>query len=265
MKHGRRRNISTARPVRRSLDPRSARIPTGLSLRCHLDVMMGGFISEPSIDSLSEPIVSTTEQAPHVAKYARKSACTPIVVLPWRCWRTRKPMKSNRALRAVAEPVDYVELRAAETGLVMLRGRIGGDGDPFNLGEATVTRAAVQIRRARWALPTSSAATSGRRACAPSATPCGKASGIATPWSDACWLRSGRGWRPSAHASERARRQRGWISSPWSAARIEAGAGARLPRAGARKPSRVPGRHGCLRAAGRGQAVAARSSPRRRR
>jgi alpha-D-ribose 1-methylphosphonate 5-triphosphate synthase subunit PhnG len=36
-------------------------------------------------------------------------------------------------------------LRPAETGLVMLRGRIGGDGAPFNVGEATVTRAAVQL------------------------------------------------------------------------------------------------------------------------
>ena len=32
-----------------------------------------------------------------------------------------------------------------ENGLVMLRGRIGGDGAPFNLGEATVTRAAVRL------------------------------------------------------------------------------------------------------------------------
>ena len=39
----------------------------------------------------------------------------------------------------------YEELRTAETGLVMLRGRIGGDGAPFNLGEATVTRAAVRL------------------------------------------------------------------------------------------------------------------------
>jgi alpha-D-ribose 1-methylphosphonate 5-triphosphate synthase subunit PhnG len=37
------------------------------------------------------------------------------------------------------------ELRTPENGLVMLRGRIGGDGAPFNLGEATVTRAAVRI------------------------------------------------------------------------------------------------------------------------
>ena len=43
------------------------------------------------------------------------------------------------------DPLDYVELRVPETGLVMLRGRIGGDGAPFNLGEATVTRAAVRI------------------------------------------------------------------------------------------------------------------------
>lgn len=39
----------------------------------------------------------------------------------------------------------HTELRPAETGLVMLRGRIGGDGAPFNVGEATVTRAAVQV------------------------------------------------------------------------------------------------------------------------
>jgi alpha-D-ribose 1-methylphosphonate 5-triphosphate synthase subunit PhnG len=37
------------------------------------------------------------------------------------------------------------EVRPAETGLVMVRGRMGGDGAPFNLGEATVTRCAVQL------------------------------------------------------------------------------------------------------------------------
>jgi alpha-D-ribose 1-methylphosphonate 5-triphosphate synthase subunit PhnG len=39
----------------------------------------------------------------------------------------------------------HQELRTPESGLVMLRGRIGGDGAPFNLGEATVTRAAVRL------------------------------------------------------------------------------------------------------------------------
>jgi alpha-D-ribose 1-methylphosphonate 5-triphosphate synthase subunit PhnG len=39
----------------------------------------------------------------------------------------------------------YEDLRAPEAGLVMVRGRIGGDGAPFNLGEATVSRAAVRL------------------------------------------------------------------------------------------------------------------------
>lgn len=36
-------------------------------------------------------------------------------------------------------------LRGPESGLVMLRGRIGGTGEAFNLGEATVTRASVRL------------------------------------------------------------------------------------------------------------------------
>ncbi len=46
---------------------------------------------------------------------------------------------------AALGPPGYVELRPVETGLVMLQGRIGGDGAPFNVGEATVTRATVRI------------------------------------------------------------------------------------------------------------------------
>jgi alpha-D-ribose 1-methylphosphonate 5-triphosphate synthase subunit PhnG len=38
------------------------------------------------------------------------------------------------------------ELKPAEAGLVMVRGRIGGDGAPFNLGEASVTRAVVELK-----------------------------------------------------------------------------------------------------------------------
>lgn len=36
-------------------------------------------------------------------------------------------------------------LRGPETGLVMVRGRIGGGGAPFNLGETTMTRATVRV------------------------------------------------------------------------------------------------------------------------
>lgn len=39
----------------------------------------------------------------------------------------------------------YRLLRQPETGLVMVRGRIGGTGDGFNLGEMTMTRCAVRM------------------------------------------------------------------------------------------------------------------------
>jgi alpha-D-ribose 1-methylphosphonate 5-triphosphate synthase subunit PhnG len=47
-------------------------------------------------------------------------------------------------LAAIALP-DSTDLRAPENGLVMVRGRTGGDGAPFNLGEATISRAAVRL------------------------------------------------------------------------------------------------------------------------
>lgn len=47
-------------------------------------------------------------------------------------------------LRTIALP-GHQDLREPENGLVMLRGRVGGDGAPFNLGEATVSRAAVRL------------------------------------------------------------------------------------------------------------------------
>lgn len=45
----------------------------------------------------------------------------------------------------LGDPGRAEDLRPAEAGLVMLRGRMGGDGQPFNFGEATVTRASVRL------------------------------------------------------------------------------------------------------------------------
>jgi alpha-D-ribose 1-methylphosphonate 5-triphosphate synthase subunit PhnG len=47
-------------------------------------------------------------------------------------------------LQALTVP-PHQDLRSPEDGLVMVRGRIGGDGAAFNLGEATVSRAAVRL------------------------------------------------------------------------------------------------------------------------
>jgi len=43
-------------------------------------------------------------------------------------------------------PLPAIEVvRQPEVGLIMLRGRMGGDGAPFNAGEATMTRAVVRL------------------------------------------------------------------------------------------------------------------------
>lgn len=49
------------------------------------------------------------------------------------------------AWKAWPQRPDVSSLRGPETGLVMVRGRIGGGGAPFNFGEATVTRATVKL------------------------------------------------------------------------------------------------------------------------
>lgn len=44
-----------------------------------------------------------------------------------------------------ADKPEHTKVRGPEIGLVMVRGRAGGGGAPFNLGEATVSRASVRI------------------------------------------------------------------------------------------------------------------------
>lgn len=48
-------------------------------------------------------------------------------------------------LDAVGPLPAHEDMRAPENGLLMIRGRIGGDGAQFNLGEATVSRAVVRL------------------------------------------------------------------------------------------------------------------------
>lgn len=48
-------------------------------------------------------------------------------------------------LATLPAPPAHRRLRGPETGLVMVRGRAGGDGAPFNLGEMTVTRCAIRL------------------------------------------------------------------------------------------------------------------------
>lgn len=60
------------------------------------------------------------------------------------CAEATRP-ELDGALAALAPLPPVRDLRRPESGMVMLRGRAGGDGALFNLGEATVTRAAVAL------------------------------------------------------------------------------------------------------------------------
>jgi alpha-D-ribose 1-methylphosphonate 5-triphosphate synthase subunit PhnG len=51
----------------------------------------------------------------------------------------------EQALGALDPAPTWTRLRAPESGMVMVRGRAGGDGAQFNLGEMTVTRCAVRL------------------------------------------------------------------------------------------------------------------------
>src|SRR5215471_18741197 len=64
----------------------------------------------------------------------------------WLAVLAKAPLpRLEAAWDALADKPRYRMLRPAETGLVMVRGRIGGTGQPFNFGEMTMTRAAIQL------------------------------------------------------------------------------------------------------------------------
>ncbi|MBP5856463.1 phosphonate C-P lyase system protein PhnG [Marivibrio halodurans] len=72
----------------------------------------------------------------------------------WMAVLAKAPAKRVEALataylEGVADAVAprFRVLRRPETGLVMVRGRAGGTGDPFNMGEMTVTRCTVVLER----------------------------------------------------------------------------------------------------------------------
>jgi len=61
------------------------------------------------------------------------SAPSALLLDLWSSWLDGRPVP------------DHVVLRAAEIGTVMVRGRAGAKGAPFNLGEMTVTRASIRL------------------------------------------------------------------------------------------------------------------------
>jgi alpha-D-ribose 1-methylphosphonate 5-triphosphate synthase subunit PhnG len=56
-----------------------------------------------------------------------------------------EPGEIARLYEAYTGLPKHETVRSPETGLVMVRGRMGGTGSPFNLGEVTVTRCVVRL------------------------------------------------------------------------------------------------------------------------
>jgi alpha-D-ribose 1-methylphosphonate 5-triphosphate synthase subunit PhnG len=64
----------------------------------------------------------------------------------WMATLAKAPLDAlERAWAELAPPPAFKRLRPAETGLVMVRARVSGSGQPFNLGEMTMTRAAIRL------------------------------------------------------------------------------------------------------------------------
>ena len=56
-----------------------------------------------------------------------------------------QPAELAARLNALNITADYEVIRAAETGLVQIQARMGGTGERFLAGDATLTRAAVRL------------------------------------------------------------------------------------------------------------------------
>lgn len=79
----------------------------------------------------------TTEAASDPAQAARKAWMSLLAKAP--------PARLAELWAAFDASPDFTWLRPPEVGGVMVRGRTGGTGAPFNLGEMTVTRCAVSL------------------------------------------------------------------------------------------------------------------------
>ena len=64
----------------------------------------------------------------------------------WMSLLAKAPAERLAALWANCDAPEYDVLRPPEIGGVMVRGRAGGTGAPFNLGEMTVTRCSLALR-----------------------------------------------------------------------------------------------------------------------
>lgn len=83
------------------------------------------------MDDLDKPMTT-----PFAAQAARRE---------WLAVLARADTEELQAACATLAPPAHECVRPPEVGMLMLRGRIGGSGAPFNVGEVAVTRCAVRL------------------------------------------------------------------------------------------------------------------------
>ncbi|SMF80429.1 alpha-D-ribose 1-methylphosphonate 5-triphosphate synthase subunit PhnG [Tistlia consotensis] len=92
-------------------------------------------------DSTASSPIASSQAAPDLQQSLRRD---------WMSVLARaEAAELERLWQALDEPAGHRLLRRPETGLVQLRGRIGGDGAPFNVGEAPVTRCSLVVEGER--------------------------------------------------------------------------------------------------------------------
>lgn len=84
------------------------------------------------------PAPDETAASPHAAAHAARQARMALLA-------TADIARLEAAVAALAPAPSWQRLRGPETGMVMVRGRMGGEGRAFNLGEMTVSRCAVVL------------------------------------------------------------------------------------------------------------------------
>jgi alpha-D-ribose 1-methylphosphonate 5-triphosphate synthase subunit PhnG len=99
---------------------------------------------------MTNPNSDVSPAAPALASRAERGGTATDARRAWMAVLARASTQeledALRAMFADAALPKYEWLRAPETGLAMVRGRVGGTGDPFNVGEATVTRATLRLQ-----------------------------------------------------------------------------------------------------------------------
>ncbi|MBW1248935.1 phosphonate C-P lyase system protein PhnG [Pseudomonas tolaasii] len=61
----------------------------------------------------------------------------------------RARLSELQPFEAALKDADYQLIRAPEIGMTLVRGRMGGNGAPFNVGEMSVTRCVVRLADGR--------------------------------------------------------------------------------------------------------------------